>query len=117
VKYFVLLRRIEMPCRDDYVDTRPTQRELDAALTNAVLCAFTRTLKNNSGFDHFMQYVDWKESGFTKREYLDWWKRHELIDTQRREKIKIQAALEQKRNKALSKLTGEERILLGLDES
>lgn len=112
-----------MPCRDYIaINSKPSQKELDADLTEAVLCAFTRTLKNNSTkeypeFNHFLNYINWEESGVTKKEYLDWWDRHELIDDQRIKKNKNQIEMARKRNDALSKLTGEERILLGLDES
>ncbi len=104
-----------MPCYDyNPAPPRPTQQDLDASLTSAVLCAFTRAIERKLNIKQFHTYVDWEEAGVTEEQYLDWWNRHKLIDEDRIMRMRDTIRLEKKKKAALEKLTGEERLLLGL---
>lgn len=83
------------------------QRELDTV--EAMLCALIRRGINADGtlrfFDDTRDFVDWDEAGVTFEEFEKWWEKHELKDSQRRQK---------ERAAALKKLTPRERAILGV---
>jgi len=91
-----------------------------------MLCAVMTVFENGTGwpsdvsendvryYDIFNLYdrVNWKEAGITSRELDKWWAEHKERDNARKEREAVE--LMNKRNKALNKLTFDERILLGL---
>lgn len=140
-----------MPCRD-YEDgwngqafgaevERRQQREEQAELrrklstVEAMLCGVLTVLENASQFGnvpitgnaigHVFDRFDYDESGITRKELINWWKKHKLEDELRRaeEARKVQAlidkaaaekALAEAKASAIAKLTPAERKALGL---
>ena len=85
----------------------------------AMLCGVFTLLENgicvNSSdlfLDDILTQVNWKGTGTTQMWAEEWWAEHKKQDTLRKEAEQI--LMEVKRRTALSKLTPEERELLGL---
>lgn len=103
------------------------------SFAESALCAVLRAIEN-AGMDINQPYkstslgspmVDWKDAGITSKELADWFERHKKADAFIREKKakeeaaklakeKKQQEREAKKQKALEKLTLEERQLLGV---
>ncbi len=122
-------RKNKMPCVYDEtpgeIEARickdmKTAAEIEAEKRKieAMLCAVTRRLEHYQGkildgsFDYFLNTVDWAEAGVTKGDFLDWQHKHRRADAERKEREAQQ--LEEKKRNALSKLSLEEKKLLGL---
>jgi hypothetical protein len=114
-----------MPCRTDDDPGRDYSYELrqQNEMLKASLCAVLTTLENY-GFNIFLpndNTVNWKEAGVSMKELKTWWEVHKEIDKQRREReaAELKAKEEKqriakRREEILSKLTPEERKILGV---
>ena len=109
--------------------TGPLHEEIDTlkselAEREAMLCAIIRMLKDSAlalmdekgrfqhaNLDSLYDAVDWEEAGVKRSDLISWWIEHQRRDEERL--AREAAELEAKRQKALAKLTHEERILLG----
>lgn len=105
-----------MPCRDEFAeDLRRRERDVEGALTKAGLCAILTALGDKSSlFEETLSKVDWKEAGIKKRELLSWWEQHKEEDRARREREKRVKHEKKIRKEALSKLSDEEKKILGI---
>ena len=110
-----------MPCRDGGAYDREDeyQRKLDKkkiAFLEASLCAFL-TSNERLGFtpgDSILNYIDYDEAGISEQELEDWWENHKKKDAARRKKEEKEKEKQDLKASALSKLTEEERKVLGL---
>jgi hypothetical protein len=98
-----------MPCIT-YDDDDKKLTASETAFKSFVCYVFSDNLGNHLDLDEVLEWLNpAKNTGFiseTEKEYiLSWWKEHVKKDRE---------ALEKKKKKALSKLTLEERKLLGL---
>lgn len=105
-----------MPCRDWSVEESHTEKlKKERNMLRASMCAVLTALEGDDAtFAAVLKKIDWKEAGVTKRELLMWWEEHKESDKIRREreaKIKREREI---RASALSKLTDEEKKILGV---
>ena len=105
-----------MPCYDSGAYDREDQYRqkkkivfLEAALC-AALTAFELIAKNTSVTNAF-SWIDYEKAGIGEKKLKDWWDNHKREDYTRRKKEKEKQDL---KASALSKLTEEERKVLGL---
>ena len=105
-----------MPCRvDDWGNESYSERlGKQVKMLEAMLCASFRSAYSMNKFDELIKNIDWAEAGVTKSELLEWWNKHQREDEERREREHQEREREMARHRALSKLTKEERKLLGL---
>lgn len=103
-----------MPCRDydESYDRQQTQKENDK-LTK-FLCTILSTLELENELGHFAELFDYKEGGISRKELFAWWEAHKEEDRKRKERAREAAERKEKKDAALSKLTPEERKLLGV---
>jgi predicted ribosome quality control (RQC) complex YloA/Tae2 family protein len=117
--------------KDDEIDR--LQKKLSFA--ESALCATLRAIEN-AGINIYQPHkstsldspmIDWKNAGITSNELYKWFENHKKVDAAIRAKIakqKQEALLKQKKeneilekkNKALKKLSKEERQILGIKE-
>jgi hypothetical protein len=76
-----------MPCRDisDEEYARHDRQERDNLA--AALCAVLSVMEKNMPANTFNQYIntiDWKEAGITKKWLTTWWTKHKAKDAERR---------------------------------
>ncbi len=111
-----------MPCNDG-ADVRYYYEEDLKKLkkVEAALCGVLTVLENvpddwgiNLTVDDILDVVDWKEAGIKRAWLEDWWEEHKKEDASRREREEQNRITQAKRAEALSKLTPEERKLLGI---
>lgn len=108
-----------MPCRsyedDNYVHTYPTTRHgMTIDDFEAVLCGVFGQLLKEGRLKDFTASMDWKEIGVPSYKVEGWWGKHVAEDELRRERENEATRKQQLRESALSKLTAEERVLLGI---
>jgi hypothetical protein len=108
-----------MPCLTIYPDAYVREVEQKAAMVEASLCAVLRAIEN-AGVSIFTKptssssiLVDWAEAGVSRKQLSAWWEDHKREDAERIEREKKAAVERRLRNSALSKLTVEERAVLG----
>lgn len=101
-----------MPCRCDPEPEDYHYNELSAR--DAMLCGVLSALEHLNSFDQVVENIDWHEAGISKKALLSWWKRHKEEDARRKLQEAKAKAKEEKVQKALSKLSKDERKLLGL---
>jgi hypothetical protein len=88
----------------------------------AVLCAFAKFLSQQevgykvSALVEAVETINWSEVGVTKKFFWQWWEEHQQRDVEYQRRKKQQARLEQRRQRALNKLTPRERRALGLKD-
>ena len=82
--------------------------------TRAALCAVLTVLELKGSLDDALNSIDFKEAG-VKRVWLeDWWEEHKKEDEIRRANEERSRITQEKVKSAISKLTPEERKLLGI---
>lgn len=115
---------------DDTIIIRVDELELQRLRkVEAILCAICSrfqsivdvsaldTSNKDAIFDSaLLSGVDWQEAGVTKEEAQIWWNVHKEMARRRREQEELERENAMKREEALSKLTPEERVLLGITE-
>lgn len=113
---------------DDTIIIRVDELELQRLQkVEAILCAICsrfqsiidastlNTSDTDAIFDSvLLSGVDWEEAGVTKEEAQTWWDSYKELDRRRREQEELDRENARKREEALSKLTPEERALLGI---
>jgi arsenate reductase-like glutaredoxin family protein len=113
-----------MPCRDYYDDhpekyfkdvTEPALKK-QIAFAESALCQtladFQRSLiELNAMHNNPLDYIDYVKAGITRKELERWWKPHKKLDAQHREAERLKKI----RESALSKLSEEERKVLGVN--
>ena len=119
-----------MPCRD----YEPTTTEYERAVSDlrknktflsAALCASLRALEdvvsklespteNNASSLDIYKYIDFEEAGITRLELMTWHVQHKEQDRLRRIQEEKKREADALRKSALSKLTKEERAILGI---
>lgn len=107
-----------MPCRDEMAEAQDRKRDYqELAFLRAGLCAVLTVMEKNMKKKTFAQYIDcidWKEAGVTKREFLGWWEDHKEKDRKRLAAMEKQLKEIKIRKEALAKLTDEEKKILGV---
>jgi len=114
-----------MPCRNDYdpsmnsnifKDCNHSAFNAELEVVAPALCAVFRKLEAEHGLlmEGFLNQIDWRGAGVTKKEVLSWWNTHKEQDERRREREAQEAAAKKLKKAALAKLTPEERKLLGV---
>ena len=106
-----------MPCRDGMEDFRRSEEYAERALIRAALCAVLTALERESGgdlYENVLSFIDWKEAGVTEKEFRKWWKDHKMEDAERRAYEREERRKEEVRKFALSKLSDEEKKILGV---
>lgn len=115
-----------MPCRVDERDEifhkleipQATKRHgLDIEDFEAALCGIFTVLEasaSGQSLDYLLGYVDWKEAGVQRRVVETWWRKHKAEDDARRRREAREKSKEELKATALSKLTPEERSVLGI---
>lgn len=118
-----------MPCRD-YYDDHPEQYFKDVtepALKKQISFAESALCQTLVDFERILDdvrrlvpelptnpldHINYAEAGITRNELQRWWKQHKKLDAQYRE----QERLKKIKETALSKLTDEEKTVLGVKE-
>jgi hypothetical protein len=111
-----------MPCRDgDWDEPRVIKRfEMDIHDFEAVLCGlFTEAESRGlrTGYDELsflLSEVNWKEVGVPRKKVENWWAGHKREDERRRKKEAEEKRKAELKAAALSKLTDEEKQVLGI---
>jgi len=107
-----------MPCRDWTVEDEWRMKGAkEMSMLRASLCAVLTKMETNmpkKTFGQWMDAIDWKEAGVTKRELMTWWEEHKAADSRRRVREAKEAAEKKIRDEALAKLTPEEKKILGV---
>lgn len=95
-----------MPCRDDFADSRDYQENIDELnKVTRMLCSLCKTCQRENCLDFI------KNAGCE-----EWWNEHQAADNARFERERQEQERKLIKQKALSKLTEEERSLLGLSK-
>lgn len=105
-----------MPCRDWTVEDEWRAKDAaEKALLRASLCAVLSALERQGDlYENVLSFIDWRESGVTEKEFRSWWKEHKREDAERRKRQREADRKERLRKSALSKLTDEEKKILGI---
>ena len=109
-----------MPCRD-YYDDNPGAYYKDTieglrkqvSFAESALCAALRHIESAYHADP-VQYVDCKSAGIKPKELKAWFENHKALDDKHRAEAEEKARVHKLRNEALSKLTAEEKKVLGV---
>jgi len=102
-----------MPCTDGgYTVEQERAIAREEKVVRAALCALLSAFEKR-GSNPFA-FIDYKEAGFKVEELESWWSQHKKIDAARRAREEREQQERQVRNKALAKLTAEEKRLLNL---
>ena len=113
-----------MPCRDpmdwDGVD-RSSRHGMTMKHFEAALCGILSAVEQN-GNDSTLEgrvkmlfnQVNWDEAGVKRKTVEVWWAKHKKEDEERRAREAAEKRKEELKASALSKLTTEERIALGI---
>ena len=109
-----------MPCRD-YGPYENTDHERLKSV-EALLCAICYcmeefpTLSFNNIFDRDpLASIDWNKAGVSKEWAKEWWAMHKAADLIREERDKAEAKRKADLERIKSKLTDEEKKLLGIE--
>lgn len=104
-----------MPCLDCGPNYTVSTKEIDRMRNaEALLCAITSVLQKKGMLSTTLTSVNWKEAGISIMVFDEWWAEHLKKDVARRKRENEQAERQRKIDAARSKLTPEERKLLGL---
>lgn len=109
-----------MPCFNDDWDEDGNKVVLTHEQWNkmniaaAALCAISGALERVGHLGETLDLIDWRGAGVTKKQFRVWWAEHKQEDEERLEREAAKAEIEKKKHDALSKLTAEERVLLGI---
>lgn len=112
-----------MPCVSDYgpdpVEFKRSQdaiikKEKEEKLIKATLCGILTVLEVPYDQGKIFELVDWKEAGVKRTDAEAWWENHKKEDALRRAKEATVARKKRIKQEALSKLSDEEKEILGL---
>lgn len=104
-----------MPCRvDEPYEATPKKPMETVHGLEAALCGILTALTKNGDIQRAVDFFDSAEAGITADEIMEWWTIHQAKDEARRKREQEARAREDRKKAALSKLTAEERNLLGL---
>lgn len=98
-----------MPCIGQTSDNQVTDLNNTIRLREAMLCGLMTALEANEALETYVNSIDYREGGFTRRQLMSWWSRHKEADRARRKR----ESRESKIQTARAKLTAAERKLLG----
>ena len=109
-----------MPCRD-YYDDHPGAYYADTikglqkqvSFAESALCAALRTIEGDYGIDP-ADVIDCKDAGIKTKELSDWFKAHKELDAKHRAQEAEKKRVAELKKSALSKLTAEEKKVLGV---
>lgn len=116
-----------MPCRDYYDDyplayfrdvTEPALKK-QISFAESALCQAMETIvklideynKEHGTNRDAMDQINYTEAGITKKQLEKWWDNHKKLDAKHREEERIKKV----RDLAISKLTEEEKKVLGVN--
>jgi hypothetical protein len=104
-----------MPCIDDRpIPSDPIIHENRQMV--AVLCGLLKTI-DPAFLPSVLDTMNWKEIGVARKVFEAWHDEHRRADEARMARENAALSNNAKRDAALSKLTDEEKTLLGLDKS
>lgn len=105
-----------MPCRDDWGDEDLSRRSTAAErnMLAASLCAVMTVLEKTKPLKTLLNEIDWDEAGVKPEEFMRWWREHKAEDARRRKAEAKERERNAARAAAMTKLTPEERKLLGV---
>ena len=103
-----------MPCVVFDVSENINFLKDDVRFLKGALCGIATVLEARGILDSVVIEVDWKEAGIKQLAFFEWWENHKEIDNARRKREMAKQEADNKRAIALSKLTKEERELLGI---
>lgn len=103
-----------MPCTDGGVPYPPSREQVLDDKCPQFLCAFLRLFPDVEVQRMARLRVDWKEAGVKAAEFNEWWVMHKKRDAARQAVDAQTKQQETIKKTALSKLTNQERIALGL---
>ena len=101
-----------MPCYDGAAEM--TAAEERANEFESLLCGIATVLEQQNMLDNVLRAVNWSETGLGRYHFDRWWHDHKVQDKQRRMEDQAQKEAEKLRQSVLSKLTPEERRVLGI---
>lgn len=103
-----------MPCVSGPTwEQQQAENDYSATLKGG-LCAALGFLRDRGLLEDFFNHVDWREVGLDDKSVKAWWAKHQEEDRFRRMQEKQRALAYEVAQRALSKLTAEERKVLGL---
>jgi len=107
-----------MPCNDGGM-FRSDEDQARGLITTArdfeaVLCGILSAMITTDEVKYWLNEVDWKEVGVSRKRVEKWWKEHQKEDAERRKREEALQAKLAARESALAKLTPAERHALGL---
>jgi hypothetical protein len=119
-----------MPCRD-YYDYHPEEYfksvtepalKKQVAFAESALCAALAALEHVDSLvetvspkqGDYYNWLNFAEAGISKEELVKWHKRHKILDEKHRSEEREKKRVETLKKSALSKLTEEEKRVLGV---
>lgn len=109
-----------MPCSDGgwSDEVRVTRDDVaEHNMLEASMCAILTVLEDrfkDGSLNQLLDMVDWEEAGVKRRTLGLWWKKHKAKDAERRLREEAARRKEELKVSALSKLTEEEKVALGI---
>jgi hypothetical protein len=109
-----------MPCSDGgwSDEVRVTRDDVaEHNMLEASMCAILTALEDrfkDGSLNQLLDMVDWEEAGVKRRTLGLWWKKHKAKDAERRVREEAARRKEELKVSALSKLTEEEKVALGI---
>lgn len=73
-----------MPCIGQTSDNQVTDLNNTIRLREAMLCGLMTALEANEALETYVNSIDYREGGFTRRQLMSWWSRHKEADRARR---------------------------------
>ena len=102
-----------MPCNSDGAEADYRERQ-NNEFAKAALCALMTALSEQGRLNVVLEGIDWKEAGLSKGNLFQWWEAHQEIDRRRRLAEADEREVKKRQTAALSKLSDDEKRLLGL---
>lgn len=103
-----------MPCFYEESEYEKQERKKQQGRIKASLCGVLTAAESLGMYWEILDRFDYEEAGVTREWLENWWGQHKIADARRRREEQAQLERVRKAEEALSKLTPEEREVLGL---
>lgn len=104
-----------MPCRtEEPYEVKPKKPMETVQGLEAALCGFLTALTKNGDIQRAVDFFDEAEAGIEVEEVIEWWRVHQAKDEARKKREHEARMRETAKQRALAKLTPEEKALLNL---